>query len=307
MARGLRLDYPGARHHVMNRGAGKQVIFPDDESCAMFLALVEDVVRRNDLVVHGYALMPNHFHLMVQTPRANLANSMRHLLSYYALWLNKHRGWDGPVFRGRYKSRLIEDDDYWRHLLAYLHLNPVKARLVRRVDEARWTSHEAYVGTIELPTWLTVGELLDLHGGRDAYRGYVAEVRNGAEPGPDVFDADELFGPRRREALERAAAESRPAEAVSLTAEQALASVCLVTGLEEADLLQARIGRGARPERWLAMWWLSRSADLTQAEIGRMFGTQKPAVSRSIARVRESLVRGGELGIQAHRLLELLD
>jgi REP element-mobilizing transposase RayT len=290
----------------MNRGANKQIVFPDDESCGMFLALIEEVVGRYDFVVHGYALMPNHFHLMVQTPRGNLSHGMRHLLSYYALWLNRHRGWDGPVFRGRYKSRLVEDDIYWLHLLAYLHLNPVKAGLVRRVDEARWTSHEAYAGTVEMPTWLTVGELLSFYDGLGGYHSYITQVRNGSEPGPDSFDSDHFFAPMRKEALERAAEEHRDVEVVTFTADQALQAVRLVTGMRETDLLKARLGRGGAPERWLAMWWLSRSARLTQGEISQMFGTTRPTVSRSIARVRKSLHLRTELGEQARRLLDLL-
>ena len=272
----------------------------------MFVALLEEVVGRYDFVVHGYALMPNHFHLMVQTPRGNLSHGMRHLVSRFAMWLNQERGWDGPLFRGRYKNFLVEDDAYWMHLLAYLHLNPVRAGLARRVEETRWTSHEAYVGAASVPAWLTVSELLAAFGGIEGYERYVGDLRKGAVEEPEVFDRHRLFVPQRREALEREVGEAREVPVPTFTPEQALTAVRLVTGVREPELLKARLGPGGSPERWLAMWWLSRAARLTQAEIGRMFGTTKPAVSRSIARVRGSIGQGGPLGDQAGRLLDLL-
>jgi len=291
----------------MNRGAGRQVIFHDDESCGFFLALVEEVVRRYDFVVHGYSLMPDHYHLMVQTPRANLSLGMRHLASRFAIWLKRERGWDGPAFRGRFKSRLVEHDAYWMHLLAYLHLNPVKAGWARRVEDAHWTSHLAYVGAMPVPGWLTVSELHSFFEGINGYEQYVADVRKGAEPGPDEFDPDQLFVRQRREAMEEAAKEHREVTVPTFSIDQALVAVRLVTNVRVEELLKARRGRGGSPPRWLAMWWLSRAARLTQVEIARMFDTSTPAVCRAIGRVRKELRYDTELGGWAQTLLELLD
>ena len=291
----------------MNRGAGRQDCFLDDECCLQFLGFVEELVVRYDFVVHGYALMPNHFHLMVQTPRGNLSNGLRYLLSRYAAWLSTNRGWDGPVFRGRFKSRLVEEDAYWMHLLAYLHLNPVRARLVNRVDEASWTSHKAYVGQDPAPDWLTTSELIAFFRGIGGYEQYVADVRKGAEEGPDVFDADRLFVRQRREMLEREAEGAIGAGVVTFTPEKALAAVRLVTGKRVSELMRATRGRDGSPERWLAMWWVYRAAGLTQREIGEMFGVGKAYVSRTIRRVRGELNQDTRLGELARRLLGLLD
>lgn len=307
MARGPRLDYPGARHHVMNRGAGRQIVFGDDEACGMFIALLEEVVDRYDFVVHGYSLMPNHFHLMLQTPRGNLSRGMRHLASRYAMWLSEAKGWDGPAFRGRFKSRLVEHDAYWMHLLAYLHLNPVRAGLVNRLDQALFTSHNAYVGNESAPDWLTVSELQGFFLGIGGYEQYVADVRKGAEQGPEVFDEDNLFVRQRREQMEKEATEPPKLEPQTFSAEQAMVAVRLVTGIRVPELLKGRAGRGGNPARWLAMWWLAHAAQLTQGEIAEMFGTTRAAVCRSVARVRGSLNQETELSGWAKKLIDLLD
>lgn len=290
MPRPPRIDHPGARHHVMNRGARRQVLFHDDRACLLFLDLLDDLHVRFGVIVHGYALMPNHFHLLLQTPRGNLSRAMQHLGSAFTVGLNRlHLGWDGPVFRGRFKNRLVEDEAYWMHLLAYLHLNPVEGKLVADVDASRWTSHAAYVGAESCPRWLRTGELLDLFGGLEAYRGYLWEVQVGREKGPAEFDAKALWTASRTGRVPEGAARPKPPReerALLPTAEEALAAVARVTGEPIAALSSSARGPGGNPARWLAAWWLERAAGLSQAEIGRLLGADMAQVSRFIGRVR---------------------
>ncbi len=104
MARKWRIDYPGAWHHVMHRGARREAIYDDERDCILFLDLVGQTVNRFGLEVHAYALMPNHYHLLVRSVKGNLSRCMQHLNGSYARGFNSRRTCDGPVFRGRFRS-----------------------------------------------------------------------------------------------------------------------------------------------------------------------------------------------------------
>jgi REP element-mobilizing transposase RayT len=138
----------------MNRGARKEAVFLDAASCERFVGLLAELPGRFGVTVHGYALMPNHFHVLLTAGPRGLGPSMKYLQGEYSRWLNAEKSWDGPVWRARYRSRPVDSEDYWRHLLAYVHLNPVKGRLVPKVGHSIWTSHAAYAGTRPVPDWL---------------------------------------------------------------------------------------------------------------------------------------------------------
>lgn len=263
----------------MNRGARSAPIFLTDADCTAFLDLLERSVTVFAIRVHAYALMGNHFHLLVTSPRGNLAEAMAFLQSRFARRQNLTHGWDGPVFRGRYANRLVEDEAYWRHLLAYVHLNPVAAHLVGRPEDAVWTSHRVYLGLERRPDWLDTAELLDLFGGPEALQEYTAAVQIGRERGPASFDPERLW---RRD---RSLAVPAPAPAPVLRGiEQAIAEVCAVTGLSREDVEAARLGPGGNRARLLAVWWLNAGAGLGTNAIARHLGLDPAAVSRLLRR-----------------------
>ena len=166
MPRARRDDFAGAWQHVMHRGARRAAIFVDRADHLGFLDGLAEMVDRFGLEVHAYSLMPNHYHLLVRSASGNLSKGMQFLNGTYTLWLNNRHHWDGPVFRGRFHSQLVDDEGYLRYLIAYIHLNPVEAHLVRRVGDEAWTSHRAYLGKEEAPAWLTTRVLRDLFGGK---------------------------------------------------------------------------------------------------------------------------------------------
>src|SRR5688572_1964032 len=110
MPRTPRIDFPGVRHHVMNRGARRAPIFVNDLTCGAFLDVLGELPERFGVVVHAYALMPNHFHLLLETPRGNLSRAMKHLEGVYSQRLNATYEWDGPLFRGRFRNEVVEDE-----------------------------------------------------------------------------------------------------------------------------------------------------------------------------------------------------
>jgi putative transposase len=154
MVRKIRKDFPGAWHHVMHRGARREPIFLHDEHCLLFLELAESVVQKYEVEFHGYSLMPNHYHILARSRHGNLSDAMGFLNGRYTQRVNRLHRWDGPVFRGRFTSKLVRDETSLPYILAYIHLNPLRANLVTRIDSRCWTSMRAYLGRKGEPDWL---------------------------------------------------------------------------------------------------------------------------------------------------------
>ena len=168
--RQLRIEYPGAIYHIMSRGGRKKGIYPDDADRRDFLKTLAEACQKTGFQVHAYCLMRNHFHLVVETPNANLVAGMRWLLSSYTIRLNRRRKLCGHVFSGRYKAIIIEGrgKGYLRTACDYVHLNPVRAKLLgarERLREYRWSSLVWYLAApARRPGWLRVDRLLREHG-----------------------------------------------------------------------------------------------------------------------------------------------
>lgn len=170
MARQLRIQYEGAIYHLMNRGDRREEIFRDDVDRKRFLEALEGVCQKTGWQVHAYCLMSNHFHLVVETPRANLVEGMKWLLGTYTMRFNRRHKLSGHLFAGRYKSLLIDGatPGYLRTVCDYVHLNPVRARLVERrerLQKYRWSSYPSYLRSREKrESWLRCDRLFGEHG-----------------------------------------------------------------------------------------------------------------------------------------------
>ena len=181
MTRPLRVEYPGAYYHVINRGNAGDDIFNSDRDREKFLEYLEKAVERFSIVVHTYCLMSNHYHLLIETPQPNLSAAIQWLNVSYAAYYNKKRQRSGHLFQGRFKSILVNADEYLTHLSRYIHLNPVRANIVTGPAEFPWSSYRAFIGRIKAPDWLETGWLLAIFG-RDKkeainnYRNFVEEV-----------------------------------------------------------------------------------------------------------------------------------
>lgn len=156
MARPLRIEYPNAFYHVMNRGLSRQDIYRSNDDYAVFLETLKESAKLFDIRIISYCLMPNHYHLLIQTPKGNLSRAMRHLNGVYTQRFNRVHKKDGPLFRGRYKAILIQEDEYLKHLIRYIHLNPVHAKLVQDPVKFQWSGHTKYLKTKDEEPWLFV-------------------------------------------------------------------------------------------------------------------------------------------------------
>jgi putative transposase len=166
MPRKLRIEYPGAIYHVFNRGDRREDIFRDDLDRQQFLSTLAQACQKTEWQVHAYCLMRNHFHLVIETPAANLVAGMKWLLGVYTKRFNIRHKYCGHVFAGRYKALLVEGsgDGYLRSVCDYVHLNPARARILApaaRLESFPWSSYPAYLQSPrQRPKWLRVDRLL---------------------------------------------------------------------------------------------------------------------------------------------------
>lgn len=145
MARPLRIEYPGAWYHVMNRGLRRFRIYTKKEDYQLFLNALSESCSLFNVSISSYCLMPNHYHILVCTPEGNLSRFMRHLNGVYTQRHNRKHKIDGPLFRGRYKSILVQDDEYLKQVVRYIHLNPIEAKVANSLSDYKWSSHIYYV------------------------------------------------------------------------------------------------------------------------------------------------------------------
>ena len=161
MSRPLRIEYMNAYYHVMNRGRGRRTIFHGEEYFEAFLKTLEETHQRFGLQVHCYCLLSNHYHLLVKTPEGNLQRSMRHVGGVYTQRYNRLKKTDGPLFRGRYKAILVDQDSYLLQLSKYIHRNPLEAGLEDWLENYEWSSYLAYIGIDKPPPWLYQQEVYE--------------------------------------------------------------------------------------------------------------------------------------------------
>jgi REP element-mobilizing transposase RayT len=166
MARKLRVQYPGAIYHVLNRGDRREPIFKDDSDRERFLVTLGEACVKTGWRIHAYCLMPNHFHLVVETPQANLVAGMKWFLGTYTNRFNRRHKLVGHLFSGRYKSLIVDGsgNGYLRTVCDYVHLNPARAKLLKpeqSLREYRWNSWPEYLKSPgRRPAWLRVERLL---------------------------------------------------------------------------------------------------------------------------------------------------
>ncbi|MCH8057356.1 MAG: transposase [Proteobacteria bacterium] len=178
MARPVRLEFEGALYHVTSRGDRREDIYETDEDRLAFLGLLGAVCDRCNWVCHAYCLMGNHYHILVETPDANLSRGMRQLNGVYTRKFNVAHGRVGHVFQGRYKAIVVDADKYLMELARYIVLNPVRAKMVGRPEEWPWSSYVAMGNRRAAPDWLEVDGMLAYFGENrrsavSAYRRFV--------------------------------------------------------------------------------------------------------------------------------------
>ena len=180
MARPLRIEFDGALYHVTSRGNERKAIFKDDGDRRLFLDILAQVNQRFHWLCHAYCLMDNHYHLVVETPDANLSKGMRQLNGVYTQAFNRRHRRVGHLFQGRFKGIVVQKESHFLEVCRYVVLNPVGAAMVKHPREWVWSSYRATAGQSAVSRCLTVDEVLGQFGKRRRfaqmrYRQFVSE------------------------------------------------------------------------------------------------------------------------------------
>jgi REP-associated tyrosine transposase len=178
MPRSPRPQVAGGIYHVASRGNRGQPIYGDFTDRSLWLGLLSQTVHECSWLCHSYCQMTNHFHILVETPEANISDGMQSLNSEHAQWFNWRYGYRGHLFQGRFYSELVEDPVHFIELSRYIVLNPVRAGLCARADDWPWSSHAATAGMVERPDFLSITRVLshfsfDVEQARAAYRTFM--------------------------------------------------------------------------------------------------------------------------------------
>ena len=303
MSRPLRIQYPGAVYHVMNRGAARQQTFADDSDYQAFLDTLAEAHRLWGIEVFAYSLMRNHYHLCLRTPKGNLSRVMRHVDGIYTQRFNRHHRRDGTLFRGRYKAILIDADEYLAAVVRYIHLNAVEAGIVKMPEDYRWASHRYYHHAKGIPSWLNTVEPVEQIGGRQAFHEFV--LSGNEESLKQYYEAKrqspvlggEEFIERVRQpgapvAREYARYERRVVQAGP---EQVIGEVVRQYQVTREQIFRGKRGR-ENEARKVAMYLVKRCCDRTLPEMAKYFGTGSySAVSWSCCAIQAKMAKERKL------------
>lgn len=181
MTRPLRLQFPGALYHVTSRGDRRERIYCDDTDRIVWLNLLGQACDRYNFLVYSFCQMGNHYHILLETAEGNLSQGMRHLNGIYTQYFNRRHKLVGHLFQGRYKAILVQKESYLLELARYVVLNPLRAGMVRSLNDWIWSSHHFVVEECSPPKWLDRDTLLVQFGAsrNEAIQAYCAFVMAG--------------------------------------------------------------------------------------------------------------------------------
>jgi len=278
MARPLRIEFAGALYHVTSRGDGREAIYLRDADRHLWLEVLTQVCERFNWCVHAYCQMGNHYHLLVETPDANLAKGMRQLNGVYTQRFNTAHNRIGHVFQGRYKAILVQKEAYLLELARYVVLNPVRARMVRLSGDWPWSSYRATAGMTPAPDWLETDWMLAAFAehredAQAAYRRFVAEGKGQPSPWEQLKNQIFLGSAPFVEALQRQVGGNRRLSEVPRSQRRPVARPL-------AWYFQQH------PSRDHAVFEAFRSGGYSMREIGEHVGLHYSTISR-IIRLRE--------------------
>ena len=284
MPRKNRDDFPGAWHHVMNRGRNRDLIFRNDDDAILLLDTLKFVTEEFGIEIHAYSLMSNHYHLLVHSPLGTLSRAMQAFGREYTQQYNLRHGGDGALFRGRFKSELITDTRYFSYLVGYIHLNPLRASLITRLDsDMGWTSHRSYMGMDKCPDWLTTDAILEQFVSPQELENFILNLHRGAESWPaemELATGSFTKGNKKRQKPGRVLA----VQIEELVVAEAIEKICEIADVSHSRLRQSIRGPKGNPERRFAIWALNRGTYLTQSEIGQELGITSAHVAMDLAR-----------------------
>ncbi|MBI2485896.1 MAG: transposase [Deltaproteobacteria bacterium] len=300
MARPLRLAYENATYHITARGNRRENIFYSDKDKSVFLEKMNETFNKYSFTCYAYCLMDNHYHLFIKTPHANISEGMHYLNASYTNWFKAEHKIVGVIFQGRYKSILVDEDSYGLKLSAYIHLNPLRARVVDDLYEYKWSSFLDYVRKRKSIAGLSAEFILrqfdeDIEKARRRYKRFVLENIDMDNPLGDSYRGmaigSEEFVERIKEKIKSLGIKREVTEtkiAGTCSAEEVIKSIMRRFGVNRQEIFRKRRGNIYRQ---LALYFIKRYTMLSLKEIGEEFDMDYAAVSQSCKRFEELVKR----------------
>jgi REP element-mobilizing transposase RayT len=291
MARQLRIEFEGAFYHVTSRGNRRERVYFEDGDRKKFLEILKRTKERYGYHLHAYVLMDNHYHLILETPRANISQIMQNINTSYTVYINKKHRRSGHLFQGRFKSIVVDKDAYLGTLSRYIHLNPVRAAMVQKPEDHRWSSYISYIDSPEKNTIVDTADTLSIFSekSRQAVKAYKNFMDSGIGTKDNPFDDVEagiLLGrasfKERIKALLDVRKDDEEIPQIkqlrnSIPINHVIQGCCNYYGKGREELLQRRSG-----QRAMAIYLSKALSGRKNIEIGSYFGIKGPAVSNIV-------------------------
>lgn len=317
MARQLRIEYEGAFYHVTSRGNQRERIFWDDRDREEFKKILNRTKERYGYLLHAYVLMDNHYHLVVETVYANLKQVMQNINTSYTVFVNRRYGRVGHLFQGRYKAFLVDKESYLLELGRYVHLNPVRAGVVKSPRDYRWSSYREYIDGDRGKAITDTEDTLSFFSKRRgvAARRYQEFVKEGMKrESPLVNAVGSILGdePFREKVIrylkgipDRAEIPEIKKFETKYGVEEILRSVAEYYGVRVSELLKR--GRATSRQRKMALYLCKVLSGKKNGEVGEVFGVTIQAVTNVVREVEKIRERGKELSKEIAQIKKILE
>jgi len=308
MGRAWRIEYKGALYHILSRGNEQKDIFYDDQDRLLFSETVGEMSQRFEIDVFAYVLMGNHYHLLLKTNRANLSKSMQWLGVTYTRRFNLRHFRSGHLFQGRFKSLIVQNDAYLMRLSCYIHRNPLRAGIVKRLADYRWSSYNTYAYGDKAPEWLVTKQIFSQFKGTDKYKAYREKVQRYAKEEKKLLE-DLRFGmiigsKKFVNKIRNTYLPEKPHKEIPQQRDLAKHFDPVVRLKEAAKILEcdldhfrrvSRITKTERDDRDLLVFSVWKTGMLTNNEIGNLFGMTYSSVSHIVKTVRVKIEEDRDL------------
>jgi REP element-mobilizing transposase RayT len=320
MARAWRIEYEGALYHVLSRGNEKRDIVTTDDDRRLFIKTVGQMAERFEVDIFAYVLMDNHYHLLFRTNRANLCRCMQWFGATYTKRFNLRHNRSGHLFQGRYKNMLVQNDAYLLQLSYYIHRNPMRAGLVERLADYKWSSYTAYAYGKKHPYWLNTELILsqflnenDKHRAyRDRVQKYAREeqrtwedLRHGIFVGTENFvtDIKERFLPD----IPHNEIPNQKSTLKDDNLENVLLKAAKILNFDMNLFRKSkRISKSVQFDRDLLIYVVWQMGMASNQEIGDQFGLTYSAVSQRVKVIREILDKDKKLAAKYQHIKSLI-
>jgi len=311
MTRPWRIEYEGAYYHVLSRGNQQQDIFLNDIDRHTFLKTLGRMSERFEVDVFAYVLMNNHYHLLLRTNRANLSKSMQWLGTTYTTIFNLSHSRNGHLFQGRYKSILVENEAYLLQLSCYIHRNPLRAGIAKRLMDYRWSSYPAYAYIRKHPDWLNTELILKRFKTTNRHRAYREKVQEYSDEKKSIWEdirhglfyGSQVFVNRiKNDYLKKEPQTDIPIQkkvANEIDASEIINKAAAIINCDLQKIKSSRrISNSDIVSRDMLVYFLWQAGRFSNSEIGRLIGLTYSSVSRRVTIFQTRLDRDKKFKIK---------